>query len=108
VRRIQQGSVCLDRRIQQWNFFWWEEGKRRSKKIGSRIELPTKRDAWKAAQSLRIAVENQAPVVPDKPTKTTTPTISTIVDGYRQERMPRRLDTRRSYETWLTNYIVPQ
>lgn len=108
MRRIQQGSVCLDRRIKQWNFFWWEGGKRRSKKIGSKTEFPTKSSAWKAAQALRIAVENRTQVVPDEPAKPSTPIISTLVDAYRVERMPKRLDTRRSYETWLSNYIVPR
>lgn len=31
-----------------------------------------------------------------------------LVEGYREERMPTRSDTRRSYEVWLRNHILPK
>jgi len=34
--------------------------------------------------------------------------VSTLVEQYRAEKMPRRSDTRRSYEVWLSNYIIPK
>jgi hypothetical protein len=40
--RNNEGSVVLDKRIGVWNFFWWEHGNRRSKKIGSLNQYPTK------------------------------------------------------------------
>ena len=36
----RDGSVVLDKRIKVWNFFFWENGKRRSKKIGTRANIP--------------------------------------------------------------------
>jgi hypothetical protein len=48
--RQRQGSVVLDKRIKTWNFFFWENGKRRSKKIGSLSQYPTKASAWRAAK----------------------------------------------------------
>jgi hypothetical protein len=55
--RQRQGSVVLDQRIRTWNFFWWENGKRHSKKIGTVSQYPTKASAWRAAKPLRDAVE---------------------------------------------------
>jgi hypothetical protein len=34
-----------DKRIKTWNFFFWENSKRRSKKIGTLREYPTKAPA---------------------------------------------------------------
>ena len=55
-QRNGSGSVVLDRRIKTWNFFFWENGKRRSKKIGTVSQFPTKASAWQAAKPLRDAV----------------------------------------------------
>ncbi len=57
--RNRDGSVVLDKRIKTWNFVWWENGKRRSKKIGTVSQYPTKASAWRAAKPLRDAVENR-------------------------------------------------
>ena len=56
--RTKTGSIALDKRIRTWNFFFWENGKRRSKKIGTVNQYPTKASAWRAAKALRDAVEN--------------------------------------------------
>ena len=101
--RQRQGSVVLDKRSKTWNFFWWENGKRRSKKIGRMSHYPTKASAWRAAKPLRDAVEHQVKVVSDA-----VPTVSTLVEHYRGEKMPKRSDTRRAYEVWLSNHIIPR
>jgi hypothetical protein len=99
--RNREGSVVLDKRIKTWNFFWWENGKRRSKKIGTVSQYPTKASAWRAAQTLRLAVENRCPVNSEAP-------VRTLVDQYRTEKMPTRLDTRREYESWIRVHILPK
>jgi len=99
--RARQGSVVLDKRIKTWNFFFWENGKRRSRKIGTLSEYPTKASAWRAAKTLRDAVENQVRSI------RTVPNVSTLVEQYRTEKMPRRAMTRQGYETWLRHYIIP-
>ena len=99
--RAKKGSVVLDKRIKAWNFFWWADGKRHSKVIGSFRDLPTKAAAWKAAKPLRDAVENQGGV-------SNAPTVNHLVSRYRNEKMPKRIDTRRAYEVWLSNHIVPK
>jgi integrase len=101
--RQRQGSIVLDKRIRTWNYFWWENGKRRSKKIGTMSQCPTKASAWKAAKSLRDAVENQTRVNLNK----AAPTVSTLVEQYRVEKMPKRTMTRQGYNTWLNHYIIP-
>lgn len=100
--RNQEGSVVLDKRIRTWNFLWWENGKRRSKKIGTMSQFPTKASAWRAAKPLRDAVENQKQVN----TGLTPPSISTLIEQYRAEKMPQRYSTRRSYDVWLRNHIA--
>ena len=40
--RNREGSIVLDKRINTWNFFFWENGKRRSKKIGTMSRVPHK------------------------------------------------------------------
>jgi len=102
-QRNRSGSVVLDKRVKTWNFFFWENGKRRSKKIGTLSQYPTKASAWRAAKPLRDAVENQGQVI-----STNMLTVRTVVEQYRTEKMPRRSDTRRSYELWLGNHILPK
>jgi len=99
--RLQQGSVVFDKRRRSWNFLWCENGHRRTRLIGSAREFPTKTSAWRAAEPFRRLVENPAnsnPII----------TVNSIVAQYRTEKMPRRLSTRRGYEAWLNNHILPR
>jgi integrase len=100
--RQRQGSVVLDKRIKTWNFFFWENGKRRSKKIGTVSQYPAKASAWRAAKPFRDAVENQVRTI------SAAPTVSMLVEQYRLEKMPTRRDTRGGYESWLRVYILPK
>lgn len=93
------GTVVLDKRTNNWNFLWWQEGKRKSKSLGHH---KTKTSAWKAAKPLRDALESETK--PSSPTVT----VSALIESYRVEKMPRRADTRRSYEMWFKNHIVPK
>jgi integrase len=97
--RIRTGSVVRDSRDKTYQFFWWEDGKRKSKVLG---RFPTKAAAWKAAKPLRDALEA-------KPQHTSgAPTVITLVEQYRAEKMPTRHDTRGGYESWLRVYILPK
>lgn len=79
--RHQRGSVVFDKRRKTWNYLTSENGKRRSKLIGTRQQYPTKSAAWEAAEKLCPA---PAPAV-------NSPTVSTLVEQYRQEKQPQRL-----------------
>jgi hypothetical protein len=67
-------------------------------------QYPTQASAWRAAKPLRDAIENQTQVNPSN----VAPTVTALVEQYRAEKMPRRNDTRRSYDVWLRNHIVPK
>jgi integrase len=97
--RIRTGSVVQDKRDKVWRFFWWEHGNRRSQMLG---RFPTKTAAWKAAKPLRDALETKP-----QP-KATVPTVDTLVEQYRAEKMPTRHDTRAGYESWLRVFILPK
>jgi integrase len=99
--RQRQGSVVLDKRSRTWNFFYWENGKRRSKKVGALRQFPTKASAWRAAKPLRDAVENNVPI------SYTAPTVRVLVEQYRVEKMPERYSTRNGYNAWLNNHVLP-
>ena len=95
--RVNTGSVVQDKRDKLWRFYWWENGKRHSKALG---RFRTKSEAWKAAKPLREDLETG--------TTHTAPSIATLFERYKAERMPTRSDTRRTYEAWIRNHIIPR
>jgi integrase len=99
--RHKTGSVVFDKRRKTWNFLWWEEGKRHSRLIGTVGEYPTKASAWREARAFQESFEGKAELVDG-------PNIRDLVQHYRAEKMPTRTDTRRSYEVWLKNHILPK
>jgi integrase len=94
--RHKTGSLVFDRSRGTWRFLQWIDGKRKSQTIGTKQEYPTKAAAWKAVKPLTQV------------TTSTAPTVNTLVEQYRAEKMPTRLDTRRTYNAWLKNHIVPK
>src|SRR5437870_556648 len=100
MRARQYGSVVLNRKFQSWNFLWVEDGKRRSKLLGHLDKMPTKEAALKAAESLKRRLITATPVG--------APILRDLVEQYRLERMPKRASTRRGYESYLRNHILPK
>jgi hypothetical protein len=41
-------------------------------------------------------------------TKPSAPNMTNVIERYRVERMPTRTDTKRSYEVWISNHILPK
>jgi integrase len=97
--RINTGSVVQDKRDGVWRFYFWENGKRRSKALG---RFATKKSAWTAAKPLREALEVKPKFVSD------IPTVRTLVEQYMAEKMPTRKDTRRTYVSWIRLHILPK
>jgi integrase len=95
--RHNTGSVVFFKERGIWRFLQWVDGKRKSKTIGTKREFPTKASAWKAVSHLSVAVATK-----------TAPTVSALVEQYRAEKMPERASTRRGYNTWLDNHILPR
>jgi len=100
--RHKTGSVVFDRRRKTWNFLWWEDGKRRSKSIGAVGQHPTKASAWRAVEAYQESLVKEVNVINNGTT------VNTLVQHYRAEKMPKRADTRRAYEVWLKNHILPR
>jgi integrase len=100
AQRHAVGSVRFDKRRKTWNYLWYQNGKRRSKLIGTKQECPTKGAAWSAAESLRNTIEGQRKADHGL-------TVRAVVAHYREEKMPKRADTRHAYEVWLSNHILP-
>lgn len=99
MRAQNQGSVVYNRKRATYNLLWWEDGKRRSKLLGSIRELPTKAAAEQAAASLRRLLNRPFQAVP---------IVSSLVEQFKSEKMSQRLSTRLAYEAWLNNHIVPR
>ena len=50
VQRHASGSVRYDKRRKTWNYLWYDGPTRRSKRIGTKQEFPTKAAAWKEVE----------------------------------------------------------
>lgn len=64
-------------------------------------EFPTKGAAWRKALTLKTETEPEAQ-------PSTALVVRTLVEQYRVEKMPTRIDTRRSYDIWLRIHILPK
>jgi hypothetical protein len=92
------GSLCFDRRRGVWQFYWYEQGKRRSRVIGARAEFATKTAAWREVESTRLKPKQ----VPQGET------MATLIERYQDERIPTRHSTRRVYGSFLRTHISPR
>lgn len=97
VQRHKQGSVRFDKRRGTWNYLFYDHGTRRSKLIGTKKDYPTKAAAWAAVTPVQPS--SAAPAAP---------TVNTLVEQYRAEKMPKRFSTQRGYNAWLKNHILPK
>jgi len=98
AQRHSRGSVRYDKRRKTWNYLWYDGPKRRSKLIGTKQEYPTKASAWKQVESFTKETRSESHTL----------TIRTLVEHYRKEKMPKRKDTRRSYDVWIRNHVLPK
>jgi integrase len=101
AQRHTVGCVRFDKRRGTWNYLFYDHGNRRSKLIGTKRHYPTKAAAWKASEFVRASL---GPPI----NKGQAPTVQSLVEDYRAEKMPTRYSTRRSYNAWLSNHIIPK
>ena len=78
VQRHASGSVRYDKRRKTWNYLWYDGATRRSKRIGTKQEFPTKAAAWKEVESLEI----------QQPKPQNGDTVRSVITRYEAERMP--------------------
>jgi integrase len=102
--RHKTGSVVFDKRRKNWNFLWWEGGKRRSRLIGTVQQYRTKSAAQDAARSFLPAAGESSKALREKEILT----VRALAAHYEQERMPSRHSTARMYRSWLRNHILPE
>jgi integrase len=100
VQRHASGSVRYDKRRKTWNYLWYDGPTRRSKRIGTKQEFPTKAAAWKEVESLEILAK---PPDGDKGD-----TVRSVIARYEAERMPSRQSTVRVYRSFLNNHVLPK
>ena len=98
TQRHANGSVRYDKRRKTWNYLWCDGPVRRSKRIGTKQDLPTKAAAWKEVDRLRIRPTAQP--IGD--------TVRSIIERYEAERMPTRHTTARVYRGVLHTHILPK
>jgi integrase len=92
--------VRYDKRRKTWNYLWYDGPTRRSKRIGTKQEFPTKAAAWKEVESLEIQAK---PPDGDKGD-----TVRSVITRYEAERMPSRQSTVRVYRSFLNNHVLPK
>jgi integrase len=100
VQRHSSGSVRYDKRRKTWNYLWYDGPIRRSKRIGTKQEFPTKAAAWKEVESLEIQAK--------PPDRDKGDTVRSVVARYEAERMPSRQSTVRVYRSFLNNHVLPK
>ena len=99
VQRHTNGSVRYDKRRRTWNYLWYDGPTRRSRRIGTKRDFPTKAAAWEEVGRLEII---QQPKVQDGDT------VRSVIARYEAERMPTRHSTARVYHAFLNNHIIPK
>ena len=100
VQRHTSGSVRYDKRRKTWNYLWYDGPTRRSKRIGTKQEFPTKAAAWKEVERLETQAKPQTEAAGD--------TVRSVIARYEAERMPSRQSTARVYRSFLNNHILPK
>ena len=103
AQRFKTGSVVFDRRRKTWNLLEWTNGKRKTRRIGTLADYPSKSAARRGAAQLPQSVADLP-----KPTNDSAPTVSMLVEQYKTEKLPERLNTKRTYLVWLKHYIIPK
>ena len=98
VQRHASGSVRYDKRRKTWNYLWYDGPTRRSKRIGTKQEFPTKAAAWKEVESFDV----------QQPKPQSGNTVRSVITRYEAERMPSRQSTARVYRSFLNNHILPK
>ena len=99
--RHQSGCVQLDKRRNVWVFRWREDGKRKTARLGTLAELPSKAKAMRAAERQRLDLNINYENV-----TTTSLTFEAVARKYMAERMPSRYTTSEGYRNNLLKHAI--
>jgi integrase len=100
AKRYARGTVRYDKRRGTWNYLWYDGPVRRSRRIGTKQDFPTKAAAWAAVER---TCQEQAPKPPAKGE-----TLRAVAKQYELERMPTRVSTARVYRSVLHHHVLPK
>ncbi|HXY07216.1 MAG TPA: site-specific integrase [Terriglobales bacterium] len=75
------------------------QGSKRAVFVGDVKQYPTKADAWKAAEGIRLAVAN--------PPNADVVTFGALINRFLREALPERKGTADRYQSWIVNHINP-
>jgi integrase len=99
MRTRSRGSLVFDKRRDVYQFVWYENGGRKTKVLG---HFKSRTAAEQAADMLRVKLL-QKPMSQDP-----APLVRDLVAQLRaSKRMPARYSTRRAYDSWFHNHILP-
>ncbi len=109
--RYQYGSLRLKKRLKgadAWEFRYYCDDsngnrKRQHATIGTKHDYPTEADARKAVQVFLLTLNSEAPRAGME-----VPNFGALLDKFKQEEMPERYSTRKSYESMLRTYLKPR
>ena len=106
--RYQYGNLTVRKRKKGpnvWQFRWMENGKPKSVLVGSIEKYPSKSDAERAVEHLRMRVNHQ-----NQQSQFHAATVGGLVDRFVQEQLAngRRFQTQPEYRTYFNRYIRPQ
>ena len=76
------------------------QGSKRAVFVGDVKQYPTKADAWKAAEGVRLAVAN--------PPNADVVTFGALINRFLKEALPERKGTADRYQSWIINHINPR
>ena len=107
--RYQHGSLQLDKRTNGpdvWIYRWREyppngNMQRRGEMIGTIEDYPTKADAQKASEHLRLTANSDNPGALNL-------TFGALLDRYAKEEMPERHSTNLAYRSYIETHIRPR
>ncbi len=106
--RYQYGNLMLRKRKKGpdvWQFRWLENGRQRSVLIGTLEKLPTRADAERAVESLRVRINTLNPQ-----SQFHSVTVGALTDLYMEERAKKkcRKNTWKNYECLFKKYVRPK
>lgn len=94
-----KAHIALSKTRGTWQLRWYENGVRKQKQLGTIRDWPNREKAERANAHL-LNLYNR--------TKQHVPSIADLVAEYRASDMPERASTRRGYESYLENHIIPR
>jgi integrase len=106
--RYQYGNLTIRKRKKGpdlWQFRWMENGKPKSVLIGTVEKYPTRADAQRAVEHLRITLNQH-----NLQSQFHSATVAGLIDRFIQEELPngRRFQTQSEYRSYFNRYIRPQ